>query len=321
MKLSGVIADRQPLTKSNFRGFIIIYFGTPRGGDWTFNPDLIRQPYASSSRSREGYAANASKVAEGEVELHESGKFPESWIYIPPVKGNSREYMNYNTQKPRALLRRIILGGSNKDDVVLDPFCGCGTTVYVARELDRQWLGIDISHFAIDVVVRKNGFPIDLSSAELLARESPFSFEKWAITRIPGMVPNEIQVADGGIDGRGTIYANDGLVLSQVKGGQKVPVDNVRAFGHVLAKQSAECGIFTTLRPLRSQSAKTALGNYGSFRLGASTYPRAQLWSIEEYFDDRLPRLPPLADPYNGTEIQDYGDLVAEAVLLADQTK
>ena len=123
-----------------------------RGDGWTFNPDDIRQPYAEKSRSREGYAATASKVAEGAVKLDARGKFPESWIYIPPLKGNAREYCGYPTQKPLRLLERIIKASSNPNDMVLDPFCGCATTLVCADRLGRQWAGIDLSPLAVKLV-------------------------------------------------------------------------------------------------------------------------------------------------------------------------
>ena len=122
------------------------------GGEWTFNPNDIRQPYAAGSRSREGYAATASKVADGAVQLDARGKFPESWIYIPPLKGNAREYCGYPTQKPLRLLERIVKGGSNRDDMILDPFCGCATSLVAADRLSRRWAGIDLSPLAIKLV-------------------------------------------------------------------------------------------------------------------------------------------------------------------------
>ena len=193
--------------------------------------------YAAKSLERDGYDSTASKVANGVVQLNPRDKFPESWICIPPLKGNAKEYMGYPTQKPEALLERIIKASSNKGEVVLDPFCGCGTTVVAAAKLKRQFVGIDISHFAIDIVrerrlkdkkIRVYGFPVDIAGAERLARDAPFEFEKWAVTRIPGMVPNKLQVGDGGIDGRGTIHGDGSLVLAQVKGGR-----NDRLLGHV----------------------------------------------------------------------------------------
>ncbi len=123
-----------------------------RGNEWTFNPDNIRQPYATKSKAREGYAANSSKMAQGSVQLDARGKFPESWIYIPPLKGNSKEYRGYPTQKPLALIERIVRGGSNPGDMVFDPFCGCATALVAADRLGRDWAGIDLSPLAIKLV-------------------------------------------------------------------------------------------------------------------------------------------------------------------------
>ncbi|MDE0347602.1 MAG: DNA methyltransferase [Boseongicola sp.] len=235
------------------------------------------------------------------------------WADIPPINSQAKERLGYPTQKPEALLRRVIEASSNRGDVVLDPFAGCGTTVIAARNLRRRFVGIDISHFAIDIVRERrlkdkripiNGFPVDLPSAEMLAREVPFEFEKWAITRIPGMVPNAVQIGDGGIDGRGTIYGDGSLVLAQVKGGRTVPLGHVRDFRHVLARERAACGVFTTLRPITSPRARAEAKGAGYLELGASRYPAAQLWSIQDYFQDRLPVLPPLADPYTGKAMQ-----------------
>ena len=123
-----------------------------KGEKWTFNPDDIRQPYAESSRAREGYRADASKVAEGTVQLDKRGKFPESWIYIPQLKGNAKESTGYPTQKPIELYERVIKASSNEGDIVLDPFAGCATTPVAAERLGRQWVGIDIWEGSYDLV-------------------------------------------------------------------------------------------------------------------------------------------------------------------------
>jgi len=128
------------------------------GEKWTFNADPIRQPYAASSKAREGYAARASKVAEGTVQLDVRGKFPESWIRIPVLKGNAKEATGYPTQKPLKLLRRIILGGTKEGDMILDPFCGCATACIAAEIEHRQWAGIDIAPKAAELVrIRMKG--------------------------------------------------------------------------------------------------------------------------------------------------------------------
>ena len=89
------------------------------------------------------------------MQLDARGKFPESWIYIPPLKGNSKEYVGYPTQKPLKLLQRILKASSNLGDIVLDPFCGCATTMVAADDLQRQWVGIDLSSKAADLVVER----------------------------------------------------------------------------------------------------------------------------------------------------------------------
>ena len=155
-----------------------------------------------------------------------------NWTDIPRIGNTSRERLGYPTQKPLALLERIITASSDEGDMVLDPFCSCGTTVVAAHKLNRRWAGIDIIPFAIDLIVQKwlpefkvptEGYPYDLAGAAKLAREQPFKFEKWAVTRVPGLAPNDHQVGDGGIDGVGYLLAKPekttDQVLAQVKGG------------------------------------------------------------------------------------------------------
>ena len=130
-----------------------IIFWHSKSDKWVFNPNDIRQKYAKSSLDREGYIANTSKMTAGTpVELSKIGKFPESWIYIPTLKGNANEYVGYPTQKPLALLERIIQASSNEGDIVLDPFCGCATTCIASEKLNRKWIGIDVSVKAYELV-------------------------------------------------------------------------------------------------------------------------------------------------------------------------
>ncbi|MDR0830831.1 MAG: HNH endonuclease [Prevotellaceae bacterium] len=133
-----------------------IIFWYSKGDKWTFNGDSIRVPYAQSSLDRAGYAANASKMTDGGVvELKEGGKLPEDWWDIPMLKGNSKEATGYPTQKPLALLHRIIKSSSNDGDIVLDPFCGCATTCVAAQQLGRKWVGIDIEKQAVSILIER----------------------------------------------------------------------------------------------------------------------------------------------------------------------
>ena len=240
------------------------------------------------------------------------------WTDIPGFTNYRKgpDFLGYPTQKPIALLERIIKASSNSGDIVLDPFCGCGTAVAAAHKLNRQWAGIDISSFAIDLIAQKRfpefkvpmeGYPYDLAGAAKLASEHPFKFEKWAVTRVPGLAPNDQQVGDGGIDGVGYLFAKPekttDQVLAQVKGG-KYKLGELRDFMGVLARERAAMGVYTTVNPISAPGAQAEAARRGNLKLGANEYPGAQLWSIQDYFDNRMPILPALADPYTGKEVQ-----------------
>jgi site-specific DNA-methyltransferase (adenine-specific) len=133
-----------------------VIFWYSKGKTWTFNGENIRIPYAQSSIDRAGYAANVSKMTDGGVvELKDGGKLPEDWWDIPMLKGNSKEATGYPTQKPLALLHRIVKTSSNEGDIVLDPFCGCATTCVAAQQLDRKWIGIDIEKQAVNILIER----------------------------------------------------------------------------------------------------------------------------------------------------------------------
>ena len=171
---------------------------------------------------------------------------------IKRLEHTSKEKLGYPTQKPVDLLRRFITASTNEGDIVLDPFCGCGTTVAAAAETNRRWVGVDIAPFAIKLVrdrrVRPSGhdatirgIPTDVEGARMLLERNPFDFEAWIVTAIPGMAPNERKVGDRGIDGRGAMmHAPQGehsrLVLAQVKGGG-YSASAMRDFQRVIARR------------------------------------------------------------------------------------
>lgn len=238
------------------------------------------------------------------------------------IKSFSTEKLGYPTQKPLALLERIVRASSGKGDLVLDPFCGCGTTIAAADRLGRDWLGIDISPFAIDLVknrrmksaaIEVRGVPVDVETARKMAADKPFDFEKWAVTRVPGMTANRKQVGDGGIDGRGHLLAppggSSGLVLAQVKGG-KFARSHLRDFLHTVRREEAALGVYVTTDEVTSAGALAEAGGEGRFEMGARRYPKVQLWSIADHFAGRKPDLPPLADPFTGKPMEPdlFGD-------------
>ena len=229
---------------------------------------------------------------------------------VNPIQGKERLYP---TQKPLALLERIVKASTDEGDIVLDPFCGCGTTIVAAHKLNRQWIGIDISPFVVDIIetqrfggmkLNTDGIPKDMESAKKLAREKPFHFEAWAVTRVPGLAANDVRSGDRGIDGRGTLVnrpagAKSNVVLAQVKGG-RFQMNHLRDFLSVMAVEKALLGIFITLEPVMSSQAKSEMARLGEVTVGASVYPRVQSWSVQDYFADHLPQLPPMNDAYTG---------------------
>ena len=229
-----------------------------------------------------------------------------------------KEWLGYPTQKPLELLRKLILASCPKGGLVLDPFCGCGTTIDAAARHGRKWIGIDISTFAINLVryrrlKNKNiptfGIPQDMAGARQLAKDRPFDFEAWAVNLLPGFAPNLKKVGDTGIDGRGTMLhkpedAESSLMLAQVKGG-KFQLSHLRDFLGVVKREKAAMGVYITLQPIDTAAARKELATLGSLRIGAHSYPRVQCWSVTEYFDGQRPLLPPLRDPFTGKPMQE----------------
>ena len=244
--------------------------------------------------------------------------FDDVWADIPPINSQAKERLGYPTQKPVTLLERIIKASSNEGDVVLDPFCGCGTTIDAARRLNRRWVGVDISAFAIDLIRERRlrdptimtyGIPADLAGARKLAAEQPFAFESWAVTRLPGFAPNMKQQGDGGVDGRATLAvrpddADSRLALAQVKGG-KFTVSYLRDFRHVMTREHAAVGCFTTLEPLPPKH-RADVKMDGVVHVEGRPFDRVNLWSVAEYFDERYSLLPVMTDPYSGKPLNQH---------------
>ena len=212
----------------------------------TFNIDEIRVPYKETS----GYARGGIVSKKGKLYLpHPKGTPIDDVWDIPIINPLSKERLGYPTQKPEALLKRIILASSNKDDIVLDPFCGCGTTLVVAYQLSRKWIGIDVSPIACGLMkdrlnrvgatnIRIIGAPKTID--ELKALE-PFQFQNWVIDRIGG-VPSSRKSSDMGIDGY-TFMAREPVQVKQSEGIGRNVVDNFetairrehKTIGHIIA--------------------------------------------------------------------------------------
>lgn len=217
------------------------------------------------------------------------------WVDIPVINNRSREALGYPTQKPVALLERIIATSSNEGDVVLDPFCGCGTALEAAQKLGRSWIGIDITHLAIALIkhrletafgagvsYRVIGEPTTVEDAQALAESDPYQFQWWALGLV-GARGAEKKGADKGIDGR--LYFHDGgdktrQIILSVKAGH-VTVSQVRDLEGVLQHQKADIGVLLSFeqptRPMREEAASA-----GFYSSPWGKHPRIQLLTVAD---------------------------------------
>ena len=316
--------------KSNFRNEIIWHYQTggaskrhyakkhdailfySKTDHYTFNPQNVMMERAEKSLER------AKNPKGARIDASDTTKLPVNvWVDIQALNPMAKERLGYPTQKPLALLKRIVMASSNEGDLVLDPFCGCGTTIEAAHSLKRDWIGIDISAYAIEVVRRERmkdldielaGVPKDLKGATDFAERNPFDFEKWAVTRIPGFAPNTVQRGDGGIDGRALIYGaakEEHLCIAQVKGG-KPSIDSLRAFFGMIAGGKAAIGVFITLEKWDTPAVRKCIAQAGTLQMGAKEYNRLIMYTIDEHFQNIEPIMPPLAHPRTGEAFQEY---------------
>ena len=231
------------------------------------------------------------------------------WTDVPPISAQSKERLGYPTQKPLALLERIIAASSNEGDVVLDPFCGCGTAVHAAQKLGRQWIGIDVTHLAISLIEKRmkaafpgiaftvEGTPKDLASAEDLAARDKYQFQWWVVSMVDAMpFGGKKKGADGGVDG--IIYFKpDGKrtekAIVSVKGGDNVGVQMIRDLHSAMEREKAPIGVFVTKAlpsgPMLKEAA--AVGRFHAEATGKS-YPRLQILTLAELFAGKRPDIP-----------------------------
>jgi len=238
------------------------------------------------------------------------------WDDIPRIGNTAKERLGYPTQKPEALLERIIESSSEEGDVVLDPFCGCGTTVAAAEKLDRRWIGIDITYQATNLIKSRlvNAFgesvpytvigePTTSEDARKLAEEDPHQFEAWALGLVGARNAAKKKGKDGGIDGRLLFHEKPGgktrQVLISVKSGKVVPA-YVRELLGVVTTEKAEMGLLISMRePTPTMKTEAlAAGFYQSGSEGVGTWgkhPRIQLLTITQLLDGRRVDMPPIS--------------------------
>ncbi len=233
------------------------------------------------------------------------------WTDISRIANTSSERLGYPTQKPITLLERIIQASSNENDIVLDPFCGCGTAIIAAQKLNRKWIGIDVTHLAIGVMKYRlnnifpnikfivKGEPEDLEGAKELARQNKYEFQWWAVSKIGGQpYGDKKKGADTGIDGYlyFTDYTTDKnkvkKAIISVKAGGQVHSSMIRDLGHVIDREKADFGIFITLeKPTEPMVKESATKGFYSSQSG-NNYPRIQILTVEDIMQGKKPNTP-----------------------------
>lgn len=234
------------------------------------------------------------------------------WTDIPPVNPQARERLGYPTQKPEALLERIIKASSNEGDLVLDPFCGCGTTIAAAQRLNRRWIGIDVTHLAITLIKSRLhdtfgdsahykiiGEPVSLPDAVDLATRDPYQFQWWALGLVGARPVEQKKGSDKGIDGR-LFFHDEGeggktkQVILSVKAGN-TGVAHVHELRGVVEREKAEIGVLLTMqeptKPMRTEVAGAGFYHSPGWN---TNYPRLQILTIAELLAGKGIDMPPI---------------------------
>lgn len=248
-------------------------------------------------------------VAEGRVVQTRPGAVPQykryldempglplqdNWTDIPGINNRAKEFLGYPTQKPLALLERIVRATTRPGDVVLDPFCGCGAAVHAAEKLGRRWVGIDITYLAVQIVADRlshwhprahydiRGIPQDEADARILAACDPFQFQLWAVARLGGRPRG--RGGDRGVDGElffQTGRGGWGRGVISVKAGRVVSPAMLRDLMGAMATHRADAGVFVCLDE-PTQEMKIAAASAGVVDLPAGTRPRVQIVTLRD---------------------------------------
>ncbi|NCS11419.1 MAG: site-specific DNA-methyltransferase [Microcystis aeruginosa G13-09] len=253
--------------------------------DWKGIKKLWRCPIETMQKYKEQnklyYTRNGTPRLKQYLEEMPVVPLTNLWNDIPPINSQASERLGYPTQKPEALLERIIKASSNKGDIILDAYCGCGTTIAVAERLERNWIGIDITYQSISLMLKRledsfgknvldkielNGIPKDMESAQALATKpddrTRKEFEKWAVLTYSNnrAVINDKKGADKGVDAIAYFQGdkdNGEKIIFQVKSGN-VKSGDIRDLQGTMTLQGAALGIFITLKPPTKDMVQTA---------------------------------------------------------------
>ena len=245
--------------------------------------------------------------------LDESDGMPinDIWTDILPLRSWHKERLGYPTQKPEALIERILQASSKEGDIVLDPFCGCGTTIAAAQKLGRRWIGIDITYLAI--ILMKNrladhfgdqakyqivGEPVSLPDAQALAESEPYQFQWWALDLVGARPAEQKKGADKGIDGK-IIFQGDApgkfeQVIISVKAGH-VTANHVRDLRGVVEREKAAIGVLISMEdPTKPMQTEAVTAGFFESKTWGKKYPKVQLLTIAELLAGKKIEMPPI---------------------------
>ncbi len=254
------------------------------------------------------YSKNGIASYKGYLDTMRGTPMQDVWTDIPPLMGSAQERLGYPTQKPEALLERIISAASTEGATVLDPFCGCGTTIAAAQKLGRPWIGIDITNLAISLIRSRLadtfdgaaqyeviGEPVSLPDANKLASDDPYQFQWWALGLVGARPVEQKKGADKGIDGRIFFHVGDDStkqIILSVKAGH-VSVAHLRDLRGVLDREKAEIGVLISLEAPTAPMKKEA-ASAGFFTSPWGKHARLQLLTVEELLTGHSIDRPPV---------------------------
>jgi DNA modification methylase len=274
---------------------------TARGRHWAYPPSVLEKMDAAGKihwPKKEGGMPMLKRYLKEQL----GTPLQDIWTDIGPMHNLSPERLGYATQKPLPLLRRIIDMSTDAGDIVFDPFCGCGTTIYAAVEAKRKWMGCDIAVLSIqlvkkilgqryglveDVDYEVDGVPVSVEQAQLLFRRDPFQFQHWAVEAVGGF-PMHKKSGDKGIDGRIYFETHDGLrhMVLSVKGGGVRPTD-IRDLRGVLEREEEAllAGFISLQEPTKAMREEASRAD--TLEYGGTIYPRIQLLTVADILEGK----------------------------------
>jgi DNA modification methylase len=285
---------------------VLLFYSKTAKGPGTFNVEYEENSPSYIKRFKGQTQMLDPETGTRKIMLDEKSKgLPQRDVWdISIIAGSQKERLGYPTQKPEALLERVVKASSNEGDIVLDPFCGCGTAIAVAQRFGRHWIGIDITHLAVtlikhrlkdafgDLAYRVIGEPTSVPDAEALAGQDPWQFQWWALGLVGARPVEQKKGADKGIDGRlyfheqGANPLTRQIILS-VKAGH-TSVAHLRDLRGVLEREKADIGVLIAMQePTKPMRTEAAGAGYYVDPWSSERYPRLQILTVGDLLNGK----------------------------------